>query len=165
MVSAKRTGLVAASVLAAVAVFGCGTPAPTPSAAPLASAVPSPATAATPDASLDATGPKVVCHPNTTMWAPTDANGSAYPVAVFITLTCENAVAAALAVVGSQPDVAFIEFAYGLWCPPGASCRGSRPNEGNVIVHQAGQQPDIVVKVTADETGKVTAALSLATTR
>ena len=99
--------------------------------------------------------PKVVCQPNTSSWSKTEANGSQVPIA--ITLTCENAVAAAKAVVGPQPALAYIEFGIGFWCPPGASCAVALPNRGFVVFHRKSLLPDLLVNVTEDDTGKVTA--------
>jgi hypothetical protein len=99
--------------------------------------------------------PKIVCQPDTSTWSTNDVNSSQVPIV--ITLTCENAVAAAEAVVGLQPAVAYIEFAFGYWCPPGAFCAASLPNTGYVVFHRKGRLPDLLVAVTADETGKARA--------
>ncbi len=60
---------------------------------------------------------------------------------IAITLTCENAVAAAKAVVGPDPAVAYIEFAFGSWCPPGTFRALSLPNTGHVVFHRKGPAP------------------------
>jgi hypothetical protein len=83
------------------------------------------------------------------------ANGSQVPIV--ITLTCENAIAAAWAAVGPDPAVASIDFHYGRWCPPGALCAATLPNQGYVIFHRSGQGRDVMVLVEADDAGKVTA--------
>ena len=74
-------------------------------------------------------------------------------------MTCENAIAAARALVG--PDLAgpiSIEFHWGGWCPPYARCAASGPNTGHVIFRVKVPGPDILVSVKADEAGKVTAS-------
>jgi hypothetical protein len=93
-----------------------------------------------------------VCDRSAPTSAGTDDSGSPIPVA----LTCENAVAAAKAVVGPDPAIADIEFDYGRWCPPGYFCVMSTMNDGHVIFHMKGVRPDILVSVVADEAGKVT---------
>lgn len=82
-------------------------------------------------------------------------NGS--PVPFVGTLTCGSAVAAAEALVGPDPAVTSIEFAYGFYCPPGYFCVLSAPNEGHVVFHRQTPRPDLVVDVRSDDTGKVTA--------
>ncbi len=140
---------------------GCATPAPTQTAtqavAPPAYVSPAPtvSVSATASTSAVAAEPTVVCQPNSSTWGQTDANGSQVPIA--ITLTCENGVAAAKAVVGPDPAVADIEFAFGAWCPPGAFCALTLPNTGHVVFHRKGPLPDLLVRVTADGAGKVTA--------
>ena len=157
-----RTGLLPAVLLAAFAAAGCATPQPSASAVPpSATAVPSASAASSPSPSPSgspvAVEPKVVCQPNTTVWAKTEANGSQVPIV--ITLTCENAVAAANTVVGPDPAVAYIEFTYGdFLCPPNTPCPALPPNTGYVVFHRKGLLPEILVEVTADETGKVTAS-------
>lgn len=101
-----------------------------------------------------AAAPAVVCDRSTPASAGTDDAGSPIPV----TLTCENAVAAAKAAVGPDPNIASIEFAYFFWCPPGAFCVASTLNDGHVIFHMAGDRPDIVVDVRSDQAGSVTAS-------
>lgn len=66
--------------------------------------------------------------------------------------------AAAEAVVGPDPAIAYIEFDYLRWCPPGMFCVVSTMNDGHVIFHMRGLRPDILVEVVADEAGKVTAS-------
>lgn len=145
-----------AAGLLMVGVVGCGTPQPsvTPAPSPVA---PSPAVTAStsPTPIVIADEPKIECDQNTSTWTRTDANGSQVPI--IITLTCENAVAAAKTVVGPDPAVAYIEFAYGYFCPPNARCAMSQPNTGHVIFHTKGRRPDILVSVKADAAGKVTA--------
>jgi hypothetical protein len=67
-------------------------------------------------------------------------------------------VAAAKAVVGPDPGIAYIEFDYRRWCPPGYFCTYSGLNDGHVIFHVTGQRPDILVTVVADKAGTVTAS-------
>lgn len=145
-----------ASGLLLVIVVACGTP--QPSATPeLLTAVPSATFAVSPTPTMAAVEePKVECGQNTAAGTRTDANGSAVPLV--ITLTCENAVAAAKALVGPGQDIASIEFDYGYWLPPGAHTAGgaTRPNTGHVIFHTNG--PDLLVSVKADDAGKVTAS-------
>jgi hypothetical protein len=156
-----RTGaLVRASgalaVLLAVAA-GCATPVPSVSAAPSAStsATPAPPSSNAPSPSPStAVAPEVVCDRSAPTSAGTDQFGSPIPVR----LTCENAVAAAEAVVGPDPAIAYIEFDFGRWCPSGYFCALSTMNDGHVIFHVKGLRPDILVQVRADEAGKVTAA-------
>jgi hypothetical protein len=78
-------------------------------------------------------------------------------VPIAITLTCGNAVAAARDLVGPDLGIAYIEFGFGWWCPPGFFCAMSPPNVGHVIFHTRGRRPDIVVSVRADDAGRVTA--------
>ncbi len=156
-----RTGLLPAVLLAAFAAAGCATPQPSASAVPpSATAVPaaSAASSPSPSGSSVAVEPKVVCQPNTTpVWAKTEANGSQVPIV--ITLTCENAVAAAKTVVGPDPAVAYIEFTYGdFLCPPNTPCPALPPNTGYVVFHRKGLLPELLVWVTADETGKAIAS-------
>lgn len=154
-------GALALLLVATLAVGGCATPSPTPPPTQVPTPTASvslavtPAPSPTPSASPVAAKPKVVCQSNTSTWSKTDANGSQVPIA--ITLTCENAVAAAKDVVGPQPALAYIEFAFGHWCPPGALCAISLPNTGHVVFHRKSLFPDLLVGVTADGTGKVTA--------
>lgn len=152
-------GELATVLVAALVAGGCATPSPTQPAtqavAPTASVSPSVTLAPSPTASPVAAEAKVVCQPNTSTWSKTDANGSQVPIA--ITLTCENAVAAAKVVVGPQPALAYVEFAFGFWCPPGAFCAASLPNTGHVIFHRKSLLPDLLVGVTADDAGRVTA--------
>lgn len=159
-----RIGALAAGLLAVILVGGCATPAPTPTTPPQtpSALTPTPAPTATvaPSAtaspSAAAAEPTVVCPPDeTSPWFITDANGS--PVPIVVTLSCENAVAAAKAVVGPDPTVTYIEFAYGPWCPPGVFCALSLPNTGHVVFHRKGLLPDLLVGVRADKAGKVTA--------
>jgi len=145
----------ALAVLLAIAA-GCATPVPSVSA-PAAStpASPAPPSSSPPSPSPStAAAPKVVCDRSAPASAGTDDSGSPIPV----TLTCENAVAAAKAVVGPDPAIAYIEFDYFRWCPPGYFCRMSTWNDGHVIFHMNGLRPDILVDVVADESGRVTAS-------
>lgn len=123
---------------------GAVTPSPPTSlgATPPASASPSSA----PSASPVAAGPKVVCE--------TPQNHS--------TLTCEAGVTAARAAVGPDPTVATIEFWFG-WgplCGPNQRCALLLSNTGHVFFRRTGGN-DLVVAVTADKTGKVTASAPL----
>jgi hypothetical protein len=96
--------------------------------------------------------PPVTCGRPTT-WDRTDAHGSPIP----ILLTCENAVAAAEAFLGADPDIVSVEFGYRWWCPRDRLCAASLPNGGHVIFHLGGRKPDVVVSVSADAAGRVTA--------
>jgi hypothetical protein len=95
-----------------------------------------------------------VCDHSAPTSAGTDPSGSPIPV----TLTCENAVAAAEAVVGADPGITYIEFDYRRWCPPGYFCVASGLNDGHVIFHVKGRGPDILVTVVADKAGTVSAS-------
>ena len=101
-----------------------------------------------------AVAPKVVCDHSKPASAGTDDSGSPIPV----TLTCQNAVAAAEALVGADPGIVSIEFDYLRWCPPGFYCALSGLNDGHVIFHIAGLGPDILVDVVADKAGRVSAS-------
>lgn len=116
---------------------------------PDASTTPSPS----PSASV-AAGPTITCDPVPDHWLPADAAGSPLPV----TLTCENAVAAAEAAIGRDPGVVSIEFHYFFYCPPGRYCAITTANDGHVVFHLAGGHPDRVVQVWVDETGRVVAS-------
>ena len=146
----------AVAVLLSVAA-GCATPVPSVSAPPSVStsASPAPPSSNPPSPSPStAVAPKVVCDHSAPSSAGTDSFGSPIPV----TLICENAVAAAKAVVGPDPAIASIEFDYFFWCPPGMFCVASTMNDGHVIFHMKGQRPDILVTVVADKAGRVTAS-------
>ena len=81
------------------------------------------------------------------------------PPGMQITLTCENAVAAAKAVVGPDAAVRSIEFRFGSWCPPDYACVMMLVlNGGYVLFHREGALPDLVVVVRADQDGNVTAS-------
>lgn len=117
------------------------TAAATPAATPSASASPAPA----PSASPGAVEPRVVCE------TPDQAR---------ITLTCDAGVAAARAAVGPDPAIATIEYyvGWGPLCRPGSFCAFLLSNTGHVFFRRTGGLPDLVVRVTADKTGKVTAS-------
>ena len=68
--------------------------------------------------------------------------------------------AAARAAVGPDPAVATIEYylGWGPLCRPGAFCAFLLSNTGHVVFRRTGGLPDLVVRVTADKTGKVTAS-------
>jgi len=95
-----------------------------------------------------------VCDKSEPASAGTDDSGSPIPV----TLTCENAVAAAKAVVGPDAAITSIEFDYFRWCTRGDFCVMSTWNDGHVIFHVKGLRPDILVNVVADASGRVTAS-------
>lgn len=136
---------------------GCSTPAPPVAALRSASPPNSPAPPSNNPSSQSpstAAAPKVVCDQTTPASAGTDDSGSPIPVA----LTCENAVDAAKAVFGPDPAIAYIEFNYFRWCPPGYFCVMSTWNDGHVIFHMNGLRPDINLDVAADESGTVTAS-------
>jgi hypothetical protein len=130
-------------LLATLILTACSpVPSPTPMHSPAPSssrALPSPSTAG---------APLVMCEPEAT-----DASGSPIPHA----LTCENAVAAAEAIVGPVPGIAYIEFRYGRWCPPGRYCAITTDTDGHVIFHVHGLRPDILVQVHVDDAGQVVA--------
>lgn len=150
----RASGVLA--VLLAIAA-GCATPVPSVSAPPSASTAASPAPPSSNPQSpfpTTAAAPKVVCDRSAPTSAGTDDSGSPIP----ITLSCENAVAAAKAVVGPDSASAYIEFDYFFWCPPGAFCAMSTWNDGHVIFHMRGLRPDVVVQVVADDAGRVTAS-------
>jgi hypothetical protein len=121
---------------------------PAPSPTPSVSPTPSFSGAPSPSPS-SSTEPMVACEP-----AATDASGSPIPHA----LTCENAVAAAETVVGPVSGIAYIEFRYGYWCPPGRYCAITTDNDGHVIFHMNGLRPDLIVQVHVDDAGQVTAS-------
>jgi hypothetical protein len=99
--------------------------------------------------------PSVACDRTTPMWTQVGPNGSQVPIPV--ALTCENAVAAAKALVGADPAIVNVEFHFGTWCPPGALCTPTLPNQGYVIFRRSSPGPDIRVAVTANAAGSVTA--------
>jgi hypothetical protein len=121
-----------------------------------------------PTAKPSATGwaglaPRVVCDTNPGQSWHADASGSQVPDAV--TLTCDGAVAAAEALVAPTPMTARIEFSFGKWCPNwGEPCGPGpmSPNTGYVVfrncVDRLCAADDLVVVVTADDAGRVTAA-------
>ena len=65
--------------------------------------------------------------------------------------------AAAEAVVGPVPGIAYIEFRYWRWCPPGEYCAITTDNDGHVIFHMKGLRPDILVQLHVDAAGQVIA--------
>ena len=74
-------------------------------------------------------------------------------------LTCESAVAAALAVIPPSQGIAYAEFHYGFYCPPGVMpCPSTRPDRGYVVFHTKVRGPDIWVRVSADGSGAVSAS-------
>jgi hypothetical protein len=146
-----------AVVLLIAIAAGCVTALPSVSAPPSASRPATPASQSSRPASPSpstAVAPKVVCDHSKPASAGIDDAGSPIPV----TLTCENAVDAAEAVVGADPDITSIEFDYRRWCPPGFFCVLSGLNDGHVIFHMDGPGPDIVVSVVADKAGAVSAS-------
>jgi len=132
---------------------GCSSNLPSPSSSAPSSSIPSIATSTSPSPSA-AAGPKVTCDGLPDHWLPTDASGSPIPV----TLTCANAVAAAKASVGPDPDISSIEFHYFFWCPPGEYCAITTADDGHVVFHFTGLRPDILVQVWVDAAGGVTAS-------
>ena len=157
----KRTSalLRASGAVAVLLAIAAGGSTPAPSVA-IARSAGTPASSAPPSSSSSsqsprtAVAPKVVCDERAPASAGTDDSGSPIPV----TLTCENAVDAAKALVGSDPAIAYIEFNYFRWCPPGYFCVMSTWNDGHVIFHMKGLRPDISLDVAADESGRVTAS-------
>jgi len=97
----------------------------------------------------------VTCDTNSSIWTRVDASGSQAPV--LITLTCENAVAAATKLVGPNWPITSVDFHFGGYCPPNASCILSPPNWGHVIFRMTDPKSDMVVSVRADAAGMVTA--------
>ena len=150
----RRRTLLGALLVAALVAAGCSTQLPTP--APTGAAEPTASTQSTPAPSAVAAEPKVVCPTPTETYPPASPN----PTPRFlITLTCENAVAAAKAVVGPDTTVTSIEFRFGQWCPAGQPCLLIAVlNGGYVLFHRKSGLPDLVVVVRADEAGKVTAS-------
>jgi hypothetical protein len=148
----RRRNLLFGFLVAALAATGCSTLRPTPT--PTGAAEPTPTASAqpTPGPSAVAAEPTVLCQ--TWIW-----NHTPEPWDIQITLTCENAVAAAKAVVGPDRAVTSIEFRFGTWCPPDHPCLLMAVlNGGYVIFHREGPLPDLVVIVRADQAGKVTAS-------
>lgn len=152
----RLRAMLAAGLLVVGTVSGCSTPTPTPNRTPApptsASTAPSSSSAstapqetATPSQLPAAAEPNVVCRSYS---ATLQAN---------VAMTCENAVEAAKAVVGPDAAVAYIEFGHGRWCPAGSACIPFRPNDGWVVFHRNGLLPDLLVGVTADAAGRVTA--------
>ena len=133
-----RRGLVSAALAVLVS---CATP--VPSATPT-----QPSDAPSPSPSMVA-APQVVCNRSVAFLVRDRPH----------TLTCENAVAAAKAVVRPDLAIASIYFYFGPWCLPGAYCVSSLRswNDGHVFLLVNGRRPDILVHVSADKEGKVTA--------
>jgi hypothetical protein len=140
--------LLVAVVVAALAAATCSptqpTPKPTASAEPTATASAEP----TPEPTAVAREPTVSCQ--APAWTPPPNIGP-------ITLTCENAVAAAKAVVGPDPGVTSIEFYRGHWCQPDMPCLAIAVLNGGYVIFRRPSTSDLVVVVRADEDGKVTA--------
>jgi hypothetical protein len=125
-----------------------GVKAPITGATPTSSSAP----ATSPGPSASALEPTVTCQ----TWV---SNHTPNPSGIQITLTCENAVAAAKAVVGPDPAVTSIDFKFGRWCPAGRPCLMMWVlNGGYVTFHREGPLPDLVVIVGANQAGKVTAS-------
>ena len=151
----RSLGLLAAGLLAAVTLSGCSTPTPTRTPAQPATESPSAststATPAQPTTATPSLPPSAAAQPNVVCRSYTSS------LQASVTMTCEDAVEAAKAVVGSDAAVAYIEFGHGRWCPAGSACIPFMPNEGWVVFHRTGLLPDLLVSVSADATGKVTA--------
>jgi hypothetical protein len=143
-----RRHLLFAFVLASLAATACSptqpTPKPTASAEPTVTASP----LLTAEPSPVALEPTVNCAEGA--WTPPPNIGP-------ITLTCENAVAAARAVFGVDPAVTAIEFYRGLWCQPDAPCPAMAVLNGGYVIFRRPTQSDLVVVVKADKDGMVTA--------
>jgi hypothetical protein len=76
---------------------------------------------------------------------------------VAITLKCDGAVAAAWSFVGPRAGVTSAEFHHGMWCwPEQGGCPAAPPNVGYVVFHVP-DETDVVVVVTANGAGVVTA--------
>jgi hypothetical protein len=142
-----RNNLLFAFVIALLAATACSptqpTPKPTASAEPTVTASPQPA-----EPSPVAGKPTVNCPEPA--WTPPPNIGP-------ITLTCENAVAAARAVFGSDRAVTAIEFYRGLWCQPDAPCLAMAVLNGGYVIFRRPTQSDLVVVVKADKDGNVNA--------
>jgi hypothetical protein len=149
-VQIRRDLLLVAVVAAALAAAACSPTQPTPK--PTASAEPTVTASAepTPEPSAVALEPTVNCQ--APAWTP-PPNPNIGP----ITLTCENAVAAARAVVGPDPAVTSIEFYRGHWCQPDRPCLAIAVLNGGYVIFRRPTVVDLVVVVRADKDGKVTA--------
>jgi hypothetical protein len=80
------------------------------------------------------------------------------PKPVQVTLTCQNAVAAAAAVLPAQHlPILSVEFHFGSYCPPGGFCPFADAQHGYLVfvTGSRGLQPGIWVRVTADAGGTV----------
>jgi hypothetical protein len=142
MVTTSRAYARSAVSIALVAVVAIACAAPTPSPMPQPTPNPTVAVVAPPASPSVSPAPVVVCEPAT---RPT-------------TLACDKAVAAANAVVASDLNVISIEFHFGnLPCPPTARCAAPPPNRGYVVFHVAAPGDDLIIGVSADEAGVVTA--------
>lgn len=125
----------------------CSAPAPSVTPSPAAPR-PSPVVAVLPEPVCD-TPPQITT---------TDASGN--EVVVEVTLACEKAVQAAVAVLPAEHlPILGIEFHYGNYCPPGWECPVSEDyaQRGFVVFLTAsrGIQPSIWVQVRADDGGSV----------
>lgn len=143
MTRSRRAGIraVLGLLIAAILVTGCAGLAPS---APAATTL-----------TIQASAPTVSCdQPGT--WTITDTAGSEVPIP--ITLTCDKAVAAAWARLGSDSAIASIEFHYNDYCPPGWRCGPpTDPDRGHVVFHPADGRPDMLLPVQSDQAGNVVA--------
>jgi hypothetical protein len=141
-------GRIMAISVAALLAFIAACSSPSPSATPAAS--PEPTSSAVAEVL-----PAPTCEQPPTI-TRIDASGSPEPVE--ITLTCENAVEAAAAVLPAQHlPILGIEFHFGSYCPPGAFCPFTNAQNGYVVfvTGSRGPQPSIWVRVAADKAGVV----------
>ncbi len=136
-------------------VAACASPVPTPTASvarapvPTRSTTPSPTAGPTPAPSPT---PEIVCGSGPVI-GPLGGSPSTEPTG---TLTCENAIEAAVAALPADgPPILRIAFHYGRYCPPGYFCALSLGiNEGYVVLFL---RDDTVlwVPVRADSAGTV----------
>jgi hypothetical protein len=122
-----------------------------PSGTSAAIARPTTSTSSGPSPTEAAAAPRVVCD-QPPIWTTEDpVTKSQIPLVT--TLTCGNAVAAALAVVPAYEAIAYVEFHFGSYCPPGAYCAATFPDRGYVVVHLKVRGPDLWVGVSVTDKG------------
>jgi hypothetical protein len=127
--------------------MGCTSVRPSISASPPSSASASPAPSL-PPARCDTQTPDY--------WKAFETTGpGGSPVPIPVTLTCENAVAAAWFTIGEPPGVASVVFGFGAWCDFEPGCPALPPNVGHVVFHFEGGST-VVASVRADDVGRVT---------
>jgi hypothetical protein len=99
--------------------------------------------------------PPVACDPPGHETRPDPSTGLSVPVTP---VSCQSAVDAALAVIAPDTAIARIEFHYGGYCPPTARCPFISHTAGFVEVFGAQGSPDLMVTVSMDDNGTVTAS-------